>query len=294
MKIIILIITVFLIFGCGKKDSGKNIKSASGVTENNATNISFFKTVSPTQKRKTEKTISYSADQIVSNANIFRENIKPKKTPLLEGIYYPTLTMKQAKYLLENGTSEWFNIASRISIKCRNFEAGNYFFENVYNVWNKKKNASTAGNFWAEFLVRHGKGKEAIKVLNMAINDAEINNEKSFVVIQSYQQKVNTYNMLKDFNNSLKAARIFFDYALTHEKEDGIAIWFPSSLDSYIRELYNNEMYDEGLNIYYQYKEKLNTKGGRLTDWEKTWLNPLKKRIKCKHTVSQSYGVLAK
>ena len=88
---------VFLIFGCGEKDSDKNKKSLSGVTGSNAANISLFKTVSPTQERKTEKTISYSADQIVSNANIFRENIKPKKTPLLEGIYFPTLTMKQAK-----------------------------------------------------------------------------------------------------------------------------------------------------------------------------------------------------
>jgi len=295
MKKIILIIAAFLVFGCGEKDTDKNNKPLPKATVSRAANTSYFKTESQTQKRQIEKTTSCSANQIVSNANLFRESIKPKKSKLMEGIYIPKLTMKQAEYLLKNGTSQWFNIASNVSIKCRNFEAGNYFFENVYEICKLNgKSLSGIGSLWGEFLMRHGKGREAIEIFDMTIKNSINNNERPESISVAMNDKVNTYNMMRDFKNALVAAEDSFEYSLKHIDNQGMNWQFPISVELYFRELYNNEMFDEGLNAYYQYKDKLNTKEGKLTDWENTWVKRLKKRYKFKHTVSQGYGVLAK
>jgi len=294
MKKIILIIVAFLVFGCGEKDTDKNNKSLPKATVSRAANTSSFKTESQTQKRQIEKTTSCSANQIVSNANLFRESIKPKKSKLMEGIYIPKLTMKQAKYLLKHGTSQWFNIASKVSIKCRNFEAGNYFLENVYEVWNKKKWSAPIGSEWGNFLMRHGKGEEAIQVFNMAINDSVNNNELPCTIAQLYIDRTSVYNMMRKYKESLESARESFEYISKNKEKKGMKYKYIYGMYLYLQELCNNEEYDKALKVYNENKINLETPEGRSWNLKATILDDIKANRKSKFTLSQGYGILSK
>jgi len=293
MKNIILIITVFLLCCCGKKSENKKLSDDVILSKTN-NHISASNNLKISNNANTKNAKLYSPNEILSNANIFRESIKLKENPLLDGIYIPKLTMKQAKFLLINGTSQWFNIASKISSKCRNFGAGNYFLKSVYEARRKNKCVAPIGAEWGNFLMRHGKGKEAVKIFNMAINESIDNKEIPSTIAQLYIDRTAVYNMMRDFKEALNSAEETFNYVSKNEENNDMKYKYIYGTYLYLQELYNNQEYDKALKFYEKNKVGLNTPEGKSWNMEGAIVSDIRKKRNNKSVLSHGYGVLSK
>jgi|GEM_PF-3229963 len=251
--------------------------------------------VKPKELIEQQKKSLYSPDGVISNVNSFKARLTRKKSSFqkeIDDLDVSNMTLAEAKSYFNKYKEKSRTIAFKISTKCRNFESGNYFFKNLYEYYKDKPYLITIGMYWGNFAMRHAKSDASEKIFDIAINDTlELNDKSLYASIANVMNyKVEALNMSGDFNKSLQAAKEFYDFVIKNKNFiENPEVNEAVSYSYYIQELYNNEQYDEALNLIGKYKKD----GVEFADDFYPKIENFKKKTKFKTRYSLGYGDLS-
>ncbi|RLD60605.1 MAG: hypothetical protein DRI95_15275 [Bacteroidetes bacterium] len=298
MKSFILIGALFLIVSCSS-DKEKSKKSRERVSDTRKTVSGKQNDILKTSKPKIIKSENFSnlSENVISNVNIFKSRITPRKKSSLETeidkLDVSNLTLAEAKVLLNKYKNQSGPLAFKISIKCRDFDVGNYFYKNLYEEYKGDPYLITIGMYWGNFATRHAKPDVAKKIFNKAINDVLKLNDVSFLpcIADVMNCKVETLNMAGEYKESSLAAKEFYEFVIKNKKLfNNPEVYEELGYLYYVQELYNNEQYDEALELIEKYK-KANAKYANNFSPD---IDEIKQKGKSKIQYSSGYGKLAK
>ena len=298
MKSFILIGVLLLIVSCGS-DKEKSKKSRKKVSDTRKTVLGKQNNISKISKPKIIKSKNFLnlPESVISNVNIFKSRIIPREKSSLETeiekLDVSNLTLAEAKVLFNKYKNQSGLLAFKISIKCRNFDAGNYFYNKLYEIYKGKPYLITIGLYWGNFATRHAKPDVAEKIFDKAINDALKLNDKSLLpcIADVMNCKVETLNMAGEYKKSSLAAKEFYEFVTENRKLfNNPEVYEELGYSYYVQELYNNEQYDEALELIEKYK-KANAK--YVNNFSPN-ISEIKQKRKFKVQYSSGYGKLSK
>ena len=245
-KTILIISMTALLISCDKKFE----------EQQNCQNKSVKGKIKINDKTKTKNSLKKSND-LIKNVKSFRKSIDVSNQIL--PTKFDTLTVAQVDNVLTSSISliDKVVFANKVSMSCRDFDAGNYCFSNLYQICIANKKTGLYKPVlvnWANFAMSHRKLEYAIAILNKL---KKIPNVTPRSEVDRLYYSAYTYWLAKDMKKYRDYAEQMFNITINHEDDIPESI-VRGNVDFYFAALNNCKEYDYAMNKYYEYKKDNN------------------------------------
>ena len=286
---------VLLLLSCGRQDAPPDDEQADDATPGRYKAVELppaCEENADTRRQGIEPVSTCSPAEVMTNVHAFGDLIdRSRVDDEMKSVNVTRLTKQRAVDILKNEGKRRFAIGDRVSLKCRDFAAGNFYLSNLYNIYMPKNAASMVGTLWGNFAMRHGDAKLAVEIFDRAFHDAVKSGEPASAISHMLSDKVCTLNMAQDFEASLSASLQYFDYASEHAGAPHMKYQYEWSLYLYLQALYNNGEYRAASEVYDENRDGIKEQ----TPWfaKDGLLGDIRKESKFKHVLSHGFGGLA-